>query len=413
MVVPLLLKVLGPARFGVWGAVASLAGLIGMLDLGLGAALVTLVAEASGLRRDGDARRHVTGALVAATGLAAVTLVVASVIVLVAVPHDQTGPYLIAVAGLAVNVPLNGANCVWMALQKGYISAFWELIQTVAMLAGLVAATWVSVDVRVYVAVVYGGLALANLGSLIHLFLRHPELRPDVGAAGLEAAWAVARKGMMYFAVGLTGGLTYLLDNVLALQLLGPEASARMTVASRICIGAGGVLTILSQPFWPAFAEAGARGDLRWIRRGLVRGTALMIGVAIGGAAFLVTVGGPFLRWWLHADLGFGAGLLWAMAVWIFAQAAGRVPCFLLNAVGVVRFQIVMCAVATSVALCLKFVWAPRLGVAGILWATAMAALLINFPALTWRSGRWLKSRETRSEMGPAKFVLSWPSERV
>jgi len=262
---------------------------------------------------------------------------------------------------------------------------------------GLIVATWFSVDVRVYVAVVYGGFALANLGSLGHLFLRHPELRPDVWAAPLKAARPVAAKGMMYFAAGLAGGLTYLLDNVLALQLLGPEASARMTIASRICVSAGGLLTIVSQPFWPAFAEAGARGDVRWIRKGLARGTALTMGVGIAGAAFLVTVGGPLLRWWLRADLGIGRGLLWAMAVWILAQAAGRVPCFLLNAVGVVRFQLVMCAVATSLALCLKIFWAPRLGVAGILWATAIAATFINLPALMWRSNRWLKSCGARS----------------
>jgi len=393
LVVPLLLKSLGAPRFGVWGAVTSLAWLISLLDLGLGAALVTMVAEATALNRDADARRHVTGALVAASGLGVVTLVVASVVVLVAVPRDLTGPYLLAVFGIAVNVPLNSANSVWMALQKGYISAFWELIQTLLIQTGLIVAAFVSVDVRVYVGVVYGGFALANFGSLSHLFLRHPELRPDAWAEPLKAARDVAARGMLYFTAGLTGALTYLLDTVLALQLLGPEAAARMTVASRICLSAGGFLTIISQPLWPAFAEASARGDLRWMRRGLARGTALMMGVAIAGAAFLVTLGRPFLRWWLHADLGFGQGLLWAMAIWILAQAAGRVPCFLLLGVGVIRFQVVMCAIATSIALFLKFVWAPRLGVAGILWATAAAALFINLPALTWRSMQWLRSR--------------------
>jgi O-antigen/teichoic acid export membrane protein len=367
-----------------------------MLDLGTGAALITMVGGATAVNRQTDARRHVTGALLVESGMAVLTLIAASLVVLTAVPRDQTGPYLIAVAGLAINVPLNGANCIWMALQKGYVSAFWELIQTLTILAGSIVATLVTVDVRIYVAVVYGGVALANLGSLVHLFLRHPELRPDAWAAPFEAARGVASQGAIYFAAGVAGGLTYMLDNVLALQLLGPEASARMAIALRICIGASGMLTIVSQPLWPAFAEAGVRGDLKWIERGLVRGTALVTGLAMAAAVFLVTAGGPFLRWWLHADLGIGPDLLWATAAWILAQAAGRVPYLLLNAVGVVRFQVVLCTLATSVALCLKFVWAPWLGVAGILWATAAAAAFISLPALTWRDVRWLKSCGSR-----------------
>jgi O-antigen/teichoic acid export membrane protein len=392
LVAPLVLKTLGASGFGLWGAAVSLVALISLLDLGLGAALVTMVAEATARSTANDARRHVTGALVSGCGLAVLTLIVASAIVLIAVPQAQVDLYLIAVVGLAVNVPLNGANCVWMALQKGYVSSFWEFIQTLSVIGGLIAATWFTVDVRVYVAVVYGGYALGNLGSLCHLFVQHPELRPDLSAGWLASARSVSGKGVLYFAMGLTGGLTYLLDCVLALQLLGADAAARMTIASRICLGAGGVLTILSQPFWPAFSEAAVRRDLPWIRRGLVRGTAVMIGVAVAASAVLVTVGGPFLRWWLRTDLGIDRGLLWAMAAWIIIQAVGRVPCFLLNGVGVVRFQVGMCAVATSAALCLKFLWAPRFGVEGILWATTIPALLVNAPALAWRSRLWLKS---------------------
>ncbi len=74
--------------------------------------------------------------------------------------HGKAGVYLIAAIGLAVNVPLNAGNNVWMALQKGYVSGRWELVQTLLTTAGLVAAPALTRDVRVYVAVVYTGLVL-------------------------------------------------------------------------------------------------------------------------------------------------------------------------------------------------------------------------------------------------------------
>jgi len=262
VLMPLLLRVLGPAKFGVWGAAASLAWLSGLVDMGTGTALVTLVARSSAFDRAQQARRHIAGALGMGSGLAGLMLLATFVATIMATAQSSAGPYLIAAIGLALNLPLNAANNVWMALQKGYVSGFWELVQTLLTTAGLLAAAALTTDLRVFVAVVYLGLVLANLGSLIHLFWRHPELRPE----GLLVAWSamkeVAGQGVLYFLLALTGGLSFMLDNVLALGLLGPEASARMTIALRICITAVGALAVMSQPLWPAQHSRRAAGPL-------------------------------------------------------------------------------------------------------------------------------------------------------
>ena len=398
---PWLLRTLGPARFGVWGAATSLSWLNGLLDLGLGAALITTVGRAAALDRQADARQHVSGALTLGSALAVLTTIAAWLLASRADGNSMSGPYFIAAVGLALNIPLSGANSIWMALQKGHISAFWELIQTVLMVGGTLAAMRTSLDVRLYVAVVYGAAVLANAGSMTHLFWRHPGLRPNLWSNPAGAIRSVAGKGFLYFATGITGGMTYMLDNVLALQLLGPEASARMAIAMRICTSTLGFLMIVSQPLWPAFAEAAARGDLRWIRKGLMRGMGLVMAGACAAAVLLIGFGPWFFHWWLHADLGIGYDLLWAMAAWILAQALGRVPYLLLNAVGVMRFQVILCLIATSAALWLKFLWAPRLGVAGILLATAAMASLVSFPALIWRDWSWFRSFRKRPGSAP------------
>jgi O-antigen/teichoic acid export membrane protein len=408
-VMPLVLTALRPAQFGVWGAMISLAWLSGLVDFGVGTALVTLVAHAIALGRPDEARSHVMGALAMGSGLAVLLLAAGSAMVLLAVPQAEAGPYLIAVVGLALNVPLSAANNVWMALQKGYVSGLWELVQTLLTVGGLVGATALTTDVRVYVAVVYCGLLLANLGSLAHLFLRHAELRPRGLAMSIVAVRTVAGKGMMYFLLALTGSLSFLLDNVLTLELLGPEASARMAVALRICVSAAGILWAVSQPLWPAFAEAAAKADRRWIRKRLLRGSALMVGGAVAGAAVLVAVGEPLLRWWLRGDLGIGRGMLWAMAAWIVAQALCRVPALLLNALSVTRFQVAVYSAATVIAFGLKFALAPRLGEAGILWGTAVALTVIAAPALLWRIGVWERSHTEAKTPG----AITAPSTRA
>jgi O-antigen/teichoic acid export membrane protein len=298
--------------------------------------------------------------------------------------------YLISFAGLAVNLPLSSANNIWMALQEGYFSNTWELVQTVVTTVALIVATFYTKDVRVFVALVYGGLVISNLGSLVHLYLRHPELMPK-RLERWSAAREVVSSGLMFFLMGIAGSLTFMLDNVLALQLLGPQASAQMTIAMRICMTGMGMLTVIAQPLWPAFTDAAHRADHHWVMHKLAWGMALMTGVTVAGSVILLVWGETLLRLWLHTDLGIGMGLLWAVAVWIVAQALFRVPHNLMNGLLLVRFQILVFTLATAIALALKFALASPLGDAGILWGTNLTMLLIVMPACLWRIWRWAK----------------------
>jgi O-antigen/teichoic acid export membrane protein len=389
LLMPALLRALGEAQFGVWGAAASLAWMIGLVDIGTGSALVSLVARSMAHDNVEAARNEITGALTIGSCVACLFLAAASIAWAGGAWRGSAAPYLIAFTGLAINVPLSAANNIWMALQKGYTAGFWELVQTVVTTAGLIYAATCTHDVRIFVALVYAGLVLSHLGSLLHLFVLHPELCPRGLPESLDSIREVSGSGILYFILGITGSLSFMLDNVLALQLLGAEASARMTIAMRICMTGVGMLAVISQPLWPAFADAAHKADRRWIRRGLVRGSALQVGIAAAGSFILLLFGKPLLRLWLHADLGIGLALLLAVSAWILSQALIRVPLLLLNGLSLIRFQIGMSLAGTLLAFALKFALAPYLGVAGILWGTTIAVLVIVVPASVWRIYRW------------------------
>jgi O-antigen/teichoic acid export membrane protein len=386
---PLLLRSLGSAQFGIWGAAASLAWLSTLADVGTGAALVTLIARAVAASDLDSARRYVSGTLGLGSCLAGIVALAVLAAWMAGALGTHAGPYLIALLGLALNIPLNAANNVWMALQEGYFASLWESAQTLLTLVGLVAAVMGSAGLMVCIAVVYGGLVLANLGSLMHLLSAHPELRPHGLRVPVADMRAVGGEGMMYFMLTLAGSLSFLLDNVLTLSWLGPEASARMTIALRICVMGMGAMGVILQPLWPAFAEAAESGDRKWIGKVLRRGSVWMIGNAIIGSALLVACGEPLLHYWLRDSLSIGQPLLWAIAAWLAAQALIRVPCLLLNGLSIIRYQVFVSVVATAIALGLKFILSREFGIAGILWATTAPYIIWVLPAVCWRVSRW------------------------
>jgi O-antigen/teichoic acid export membrane protein len=400
LLLPIVLRALGPARFGVWGAAASLAWLGGWVDIGMGSALVTLVARALARNEPSEARIHVTGALTIGSCLSGLLLGTAAIVWAFVPLRGNSAAYMIAFVGLALNIPLNSANNVWMALQKGYVAGFWELVQTLLTTVTLISATAFTVDVRVFVALVYAGFVASNFCSLIHLFALHPELRPRGRFESLSAMREVGTSGILYFTLAFTGGLSFMLDNVLALQLLGSEASAQMTIAMRICMTVVGLLVVLSQPLWPAFIDAVHTADRAWIRRSLVRSTALLVGATAAGGCVLILYGKPLLRLWLHTDLGIGEALLLAIVAWMLAQAAIRVSSLLLNGLSLIRFQIVVTTVATTIAFVMKFTLASRFGVSAILWGTSITLAFISFPASAWRIYRWADQAARQENIG-------------
>jgi len=386
---PLVLHALGLAAFGIWGAATSLAWAASMLDLGLGSALITLIPRA--MAAEGHARAVTGASLAGASALSGLLLLAALAVALLA-PHAIPGPaFVIAGLALALNIPLSLSGNIWFGLQKGYAAGFWELAQSLLMLAGIVICAATGAGVLAMVAVVYGALLAANAGSLTHLLLREPGIRPT--PASLATFAPVLRSGVTLSALTLIIIASFVFDNLLALHWLGAAAAGRMAVAMRLGTTAFGFLAAATQALWPAFVEAVAANDHKWVWRTLWRGTAGITLLALTGGALLVAAGPLFLKLWLGQNIGLPRATLAVVAAWIIALAIPRVAGLLLNALLKFRGQIIVQSLATPLALALKYLLAPHFGIAGIFGATPLVWLVIVCPAYAWLALRWVIRR--------------------
>ncbi|MDE8346442.1 MAG: hypothetical protein POH28_09755 [Acidocella sp.] len=385
---PLALHSLGLSGFGIWGAAISLSWLTGLLDFGLGSALITLLPQCLAAGDFTTARAQITAALSGSAALSVVILIAGLGLLRLTASPLTILPLDIAICGLALNIPMSIAGNIWFGLQKGHMAGLWELAQTLLTLAFLVLAAACHAGVTVMVGAVYLALLLANTGSLIQLLHRHEQLRPR-GLAGAEGVLrGVLGQGGLLFAIAAASSCSFMFDNLAALHWLGAAASAQITVALRLGTTATGLFTVITQPLWPAFVEATTLQDRRWATRSLLWGTLLVAGLGIAGGAIIIYRGAAILRWWLHADIGINQTLLWSIAAWIMALSIPRVCTLYFNACAILRFQVAASIAALAVSLALKITLAPKFGPAGILAATAIAWVAIIWPAYAWRLSR-------------------------
>lgn len=398
---PLVLHCDGVAGFGVWGAATSLAWLSGLLTLGFGAALVTLIPRGLAAGKTLENRGYVTAALHGSILLSAALLLGGVAAWRLGAPVPRP-PFLIAGVTLILNIPLGLSPDIWLALQKGHIAAFWGAVQTVLGLVFIIIGALAGAGVTLMVLAIYGALLLSNAGSLAHVLVVHPHIRP-VWKMPPAAMRMILSQGGLIFLATIAWACATAFDNVLVLEWLGPAASARMAVAMRVCVTATGMLGAVTSPFWPSFADALAAEDHAWARRTLWLGTAAVFALSICGCTVLIAFGAPLLNWWLHQDLHITKTLLWAMAAWITCLTLTNVPSTLLTAALELKVQILSLAVAAIVGFGLKYLVAAPFGVPGILLVPPALWLFLVTPCFWWKA--WGVTKQTRQVSGASRLV--------
>lgn len=391
LIMPLVMNSLGTSSFGIWAAAASLTWMASALDLGIGSALITEVARARAADDWASLRPLLNSALWIGAVLAVVEIVGASLFVPLFAPSEASDAYLIAATCMALNVPFSFGVALWTGSQRVYVAWVWEAAQSIASAFGMWLLTHLTTDLRFYVAVSAGGVLLTNCAGLTHFLIRHPELRPTGAPPSSALARQLLARGAPYLILGLGVVLTSYSDSVIALSLLGADAAAVMAVSQRLCVTAQGLLIVLTLPLWPAFANAAVLGEITWIKRHI--GVAsLLVGVAaLSGSAVIILFGEKLIQIWLGGKIFIGPDLLWAIVIWIVIPSLGRIPDVLLNALGVVWFQVKVAVVFGVLALTFKLVVAGSWGVPGILAVTGIAYLFTHLPAYLWWVFKWMR----------------------
>ncbi|HJQ56192.1 MAG TPA: hypothetical protein VJ890_04760 [Vineibacter sp.] len=405
ILVSLAWQALGSEGFGLWAAVTALAPIIALADLGIGNALITVIASALGKEDEASARRAVATVVVS---LAVAAAVLAGIVALACVwidwvawfrlPPDAAYAPALAVATYAacraVLLPLGVINKLRTGRQENYVNNAWDAVGVLVSLV-LFYLAWRAGAALPGLLLASGlGPVLSALGNWISLGGRRtaPRLR-EFDAKQLRP---LLRVGVLYCTLNLAIILSSAADNLVAIRLLGAAATAELALAGKVFTVGHAVLSVALVPLWPAFADAIARRDEAWIRRTLCLGAlASLCASAVLAAIFLVGTNRA-VALLLGPDAVLPASILWPNAAWLVLQAVGVVGAMLLNGANVLRFQVVLALCFGVAAFALKLLAAPVFGAGGIVWATVVAYGVLVLPSYAWFIRRWLSRAASR-----------------
>lgn len=414
--VPLALNYLGLERFGMWMTLTGFVALLNFADMGIGVGLQNALSAC--ISRDDKVapRRYITCAF-SIVGCIFLAFSVIALVALPLLPLEQavrlkeevaraellpTTQVLMIVFGL--NILIGLVQRLFNAMQRGYLAAIQLTLGNLLGLGGIIVTIKFDLGLPVLAASFLGGrITILGLGGLI-LMAKIPWLRPIIGGLSKQTARELVSTGV--FAVG--SQVSALLILWFPAIIISSRISAADVAPFSICQRLLGVMCgfylagVLS--LWPAYSDAGARGEWPWVRRTYKRTLRLW---AIGTLPMLlvyVLLGRWVIYIWTQdAEAVPNWHVLIAAGVWFVVHLWGIAPSTALGGLGMLKGQTVYGNLISLTAAAIAWLIAPIYSVEGVLWSMALLGALPRGIAMTleFRKTMSCKLRNTKAITTP------------
>lgn len=313
--IPIAIRVLGRAEFGLYTTVGLTLSIVSLLEVGVGPALTHGLTRARAAGDEARQRELGSTAFFLMLGIALLAgLLLATVLLTIPLPliygQDFAGREpalrLALWVGTGLFIMLFILNLT-ERIREGHLEVaknnFWGAIGNV------MAATFVGVGVRwvpevwFLVIAIYGAMVLGKLCNTASLWKKHPLMLPSTSYFRPAVARLLFSDGIAFSTCCLiTGIIEYNLCGLMVARLYGRTGVALYGVFITLTVMQLGFVVMLSAPTWPAVAEALARGDRPWARNAARRLYLFGTGFSLCSALGLLVLGPYLLPFWLGKD---------------------------------------------------------------------------------------------------------------
>lgn len=421
--IPLVLNYLGQERYGLWLTMSSLIAMIGFADLGMGNGLLNAISEANGRDDTEAAQRYVSSTFFMMLALA-LTLAAGFAVLYPFISWSRlfniSSYQAIAEAGVAaavfvgcflLNLILDIVQRVQLGYQEGFINSLWMGAGSLLGLGAVLLAIHLRAGLPWLILAMAGSPVLTLLLNALVLFgFRRRWLLPRWRYVTTGAMKRIFHIGILFVALQIAVAVGFTSDNIVAAQVLGPEAVTQYSVPMRLFSIIPLLLSMVVNPLWPAYGEAATRGDVRWVTRTLYASLCMVVTCSIVASAFMILFGAQLVRRWVGPQIIPSLPLLAGFGVWMVLSATGNTVAVFLNGMSIVRFQTISALVMAGCSLIAKILFAIRFGLPGIIWGTIIAYTFCTGIPITVLLRRLLSNTSTLPTMMSRSPLKETPS---
>lgn len=412
--VPLAIHHLGTEKNGVWVVLGTALGAFNAADLGFGFSAMNKVTWAMARGEVEEARKVVSSGLVA-MGAIALTLALPLLLMLpffdvasmLGASPELHGEALSAVlAGLAlvvINLPLGFVAKLFNACQQTAESNLWGIAANITGFLGLLLGFAFGSHLGWLVIFSFGGQTLVwTLAAVWFFRSARPALLPSFRLASMAEVKTLARLGWQFQFLQITSIISFSIDALVVAHYAGASAVTPLNNGQKIFNVVSMIVGCVMPSLWVAFGDAHARRDFAWMRRVVWKTSWTLTAIAAAMGIPFVLFGRPLIQAWVgRPDAVPSSWLL----VWLCAFAIVNAPisCWAttLNSMSLLRPQLWYGLSIAVLNLGLSLWWVHPYGATGVMAATVVSMVVINFPCSLYllRKTLWVEDTTSRPDV--------------
>lgn len=397
--VSLTLPYLGIEKYGFWAAIVSFTGLLTLLDMGVGNAMTNLVAQRATLSDRDGLRKIISGGI-------GVLFFVGFGAGVVVYTLSQFVPWSIVLKSDSINIinevesvaalfaflfglsiVSGGLQKVFLGLQLAYESHLMALLGALLAIFSLWFCAKSNADIKTLLLATFGVQTIVNFSLIFLLAKRKYFYIPEVISSAKAEFPKLFSSGGLFFTLQLAAILGWVSDSVLISSQLGIAAVAIFAIVQRLFQLVSLPLAILNAPLWPAYADAHARGDSKFIRKTFFKSVALTSGLALLGVSIILIFFEDIVRSWTHGAIEIPFNLVFCFALWSIIECLAVPLAMLLNGCGIVYQQAIFAVFFAAIVFPAKWFALESYGLSALPISTIIVYLfsLIIFYGIIFR----------------------------
>jgi O-antigen/teichoic acid export membrane protein len=381
---------LGAERFGIWMTIASFAGMLTFLDLGVGNALVNHIAENAAQEKPAELEKSISGGL-GFLGLIGVTVTVLLLLLAALLPWAAlikvADPQLVFETRRAAllfallfgfYLFTSGIQRVFWGLQRAFEGHFVAAISSLLAIMALWVAAKSKADVTMLLAATLGIQSLAGFPLLLLLFLRKQISIKEIKTSTSLEGSKLLRAGSLFLVLQIGTMIGWGADSLIISGTLGATSVVVYAVTQKLFQFVTQPLATVNAPLWSAYSDARARGDRQFIRQTLWHSMVLTLTVATV-SVFLISIFSEWLIFtWTDGTIKVPRSFIYTFAVLVIFESCGNAFAMFLNGMQIVRQQVIVVILFCFLTLPLKIIGIHYLGEIVIPLTTLIVYSLIH-----------------------------------
>jgi O-antigen/teichoic acid export membrane protein len=376
--VPLTIHYVSSDQYGIWITLSSIIGWFGFFDIGFGNGLRNKFAESIAHGEDEKARIYVSTTY-------AVLIIIVTIILTIFLfinpflnwskilnaPSNMAGELstlaLIVFVFFCLQFVFQLITTVLTADQQPAKASLFNFYGSVFSILVIYILTKTTSGNLIYLGAALGFIPVAVLivSSIWFYSRKYKKFAPSLKYVKFSYARNLMTLGLKFFLLQVAGIVLYQTSNIIIAQLFGAAEVTPYNIAYKYFTVIPMILGIILSPFWSAYTEAWAKGDIAWIKSSQKKLKLIWISLSVL-AVIMLLFSNLVYKMWVGKEIIIPFSVSAVLAAYFIINTWNGIYCVFLNGVGKIKLQLYSGILDMAIHIPLAIYLGKRFGIAGV-----------------------------------------------